>query len=196
MSAYRKLKQQIAALEKRAAIAMREEVKKVIETIKKQITEFGLTAADLGLEIATRAGAGTTKGKQLVLMPKYREPTTGKTWNGHGKRPAWIVAAQKEGKLDELSIEKRALAESAQQAKAPVKPAGKMTQKKAAPFAKPAAKKATKKPTAPAPKKGAAAPKATAKKPAARKVATPAMKPPPAAAPTSPATTEPPVVAS
>ncbi len=104
MSTYRQLKQQIAELEKKAAIAMKEEARKAIETIKRQIAEFGLSAADLGLEIARRAGAKTTKGKKLVLTPKYREPGTGKTWNGHGKRPGWIVAAQKKGKLDELSI--------------------------------------------------------------------------------------------
>ena len=104
MTTYRQLKQQIAQLEKKAAIAMKEEVRKAIESIKQQIAEFGLTAADLGLAIARRTGARTAKGKKLVLAPKYREPGTGKTWNGHGKRPAWIVAAQKKGKLEELAI--------------------------------------------------------------------------------------------
>ena len=77
MTTYRQLKQQITELEKKAAIALKEEATKVIEAIKKQIAEFGLTAADLGLEIARRAGAKTTKGKKLALTPKYREPTTG-----------------------------------------------------------------------------------------------------------------------
>ena len=136
MSSYRQLKQQIAQLEKKAAIAMKEEARKVIETIKQQIAEFGLTAADLGLEIAKRGGAKTAKGKKLVLTPKYREPATGKTWNGHGKRPGWIVAAQKKGKLDELSIAKPALAKASLQAKAAVKSAVKKTQNKTAPVAK------------------------------------------------------------
>ncbi len=169
MLTYRQLKQQIAELEKKAAIAMKEEARKAIETIKRQIAEFGLSAADLGLEIARRAGAKTTKGKKLVLTPKYREPGSGKTWNGHGKRPGWIVAAQKKGKLEELSIVKPALAKASPQARAAAKPAVKKAQKKAAPVAKPAAKKAPKTPAAPAPK--AAAKKPAAKNPAAKKPA-------------------------
>ena len=195
MSTYRQLKQQIAELEKKANLAMKEEARKVIQTIKQQIAEFGLTAADLGLEIARRAGARTAKGKKLVLTPKYREPATGKTWNGHGKRPGWIVAAQKKGKLDELAIAKPALAKASPQARATVKPAGKTTQKKAAPVDKPAAKKAPKKPAAPVPKTRAAAPKAAAKKPAAKKAASSPKKPQPAATLAAPVTTELPVAA-
>jgi len=195
MSTYRQLKQQITELEKKAAIALKEEATKVIEAIKKQIAEFGLTAADLGLEIARRAGTKTTKDKKLALTPKYREPTTGKTWNGHGKRPGWIVTAQKNGKLDELLIVKAALAEASPQAKASVKPTVKKTQKKAAPLAKPATKKAPQKLMAPAQKKRTAALKAAAKKPAAKRASTPAP-PSTAAKPASPAGTEPAVVAS
>ena len=196
MSTYRQLKQQIATLEKKAAQAMKEEARKVIQTIKQQIAEFGLTAADLGLEIARRAGAKTAKGKKHVLTPKYREPSTGKTWNGHGKRPGWIVAAQKKGKLDELSIAKSALAKASPQARTAVKPAVKKTQKKAAPVAKPSTKGAPKKPVAPAPKNRTVAPKAAAKKPAAKKAAPSPRKPQPAAKPAAPVTTEPAVAAA
>ena len=124
MLTYRQLKQQIAELEKKADIAMKEEARKVIAVIKQQIAEFRLTAADLGLEIARRAGAKTAKGRKLVLTPKYREPATGMTWNGHGKRPGWVVAEQTKGKRDELAIAKPALAKASPQAKATVKPAG------------------------------------------------------------------------
>jgi len=196
MSTYRQLKQQIAELEKKANLAMKEEARKVIQTIKQQIAEFGLTAADLGLEIARRAGARTAKGKKLVLTPKYREPSTGKTWNGHGKRPGWIVAAQKKGKLEELAIAKPAPAKASPQAKAAVKPAVKKTQKKVAPVAKPSTKGAPKKPVAPAPKNRTVAPKAAAKKPAAKKAAPSPRKPQPAAKPAAPVTTEPAVAAA
>ncbi len=128
MSTYRQLKQQIAELEKKATIAIKKEARTVIERIKQQIAEFGLTAADLGLEIARRAAVKTrAKRTKRVLTPKYREPTTGKTWNGHGKRPGWIVAAQKKGKLEELLIAKPALARVAPQAKAAKKSAAKKT---------------------------------------------------------------------
>ncbi len=183
MKTYRQLKQQTAQLEKKAAIAMNDEARKVIESIKQQIAAFGLSAADLGLEIARRAGAKTAKGKKLVLTPKYREPATGKTWNGHGKRPGWIVAAQKKGKLDELSIAKPALAKASPQARTAAKPPVKMGQKKAAPVAKQAEKKA--------PKNRAAAPKAAAKKPAP-----PSKKSQSAAKRAAPLTTEPAVAAA
>jgi DNA-binding protein H-NS len=193
MSTYRQLKQQIAELEKKATIAMKEEAKKAIETIKKQIAEFGLTAADLGLAIARRARARAAKGKKLVLKPKYREPITGKTWNGHGKRPGWIVAAQKKGTVDELVIAKGALAKASPQGKAYVKPKVKRTQ--TAPAAKRAAGKVPKKRTASAPKKRAA-PKAMARKPVARKVAKPSQKPQTEGKSSVPAATEPMAVAS
>lgn len=176
MSTYRQLKQQIGALEKKAAIAMKEEARKVVEGIKEQIAEFGLTAADLGLKIARRAGAGTAKTRKRVLTPKYRDPITGKTWNGNGKRPGWIVAAQNRGRLDELLIAKRGPAK----ARASAKPPGKKAQ--AAPVARPAAKKAS--------KKRAAAPKRAAPKPSARRVGAPAGKPPTAPQPAAPAATD------
>ena len=177
MSTYRQLKQQIADLEKKANLAMKEEARKIIETIKQQIAEFGLTAADLGLEIARRAGARTAKGKKLVLTPKYREPSTGKTWNGHGKRPGWIVAAQKKGKLDELSIAKPALAKASPQARTALKPAVNKSQRKAAPVAKHVATKVP-------------------KKPAVKKPVSPHKKPQSAGKPAAPVTTEPAVAAA
>jgi len=126
MTTYRQLKQQIAELEEKAAIVRKEEATQAIEAIKQQIAEFGLTAADLGLVIAKRRGAKTSKAKKLALTPKYCDPTTGKTWNGHGKRPAWIVTAQNMGNLDELLIANSIPT----QATAPEKPAAKKTQKK------------------------------------------------------------------
>ena len=74
MTTYRQLKQQITELEKKAAIALKEEATKAIEVIKKQIAEFGLTAADLGLEIARRGGAKTTKGKKLRADAEVSRP--------------------------------------------------------------------------------------------------------------------------
>jgi DNA-binding protein H-NS len=163
MTTYRQLKQQIAELEKKAAIVRNEEATQAIEAIKQQIAEFGLTAADLGRVIATGRGAKTTKAKKLALTPKYRDPTTGKTWNGHGKRPGWIVTAQNKGKLGELLIAKSALVKASPQAKASVKPAAKKTQKKRT---------------------------SAAKKPVTKKSAPSAKKPRTAAKPASPAATE------
>jgi DNA-binding protein H-NS len=186
MSSYRQLKQQIAELEKKAAIVMKNEVRKVIDSIRRQIGEFGLTAADLGLEVARRAGAKSRTVRKSALKPKYLDPVSGKTWNGHGKRPGWIVAAQDKGKLDDLLIEKAGRSKPVK-ASPTAKPTAKRAQKKAT-AAKPAAKKpvrkTAKKAAPPAPKKAAAAPKTPRKKPQARKAASPAS------APAAPAMTE------
>jgi DNA-binding protein H-NS len=181
MSTYRQLKQQIAELEKKASIVMKTEVRKVIESIKKQIAEFGLTAADLGLEVARRAGVRRATARKLVLKPKYRDPASGKTWNGHGKRPGWIVAAQDKGKLDDLLIDKAGRSKGAK-AKPAAKSAAQRT-KKAAPAAKQATGKAVKKKPAPVPAtKRAAAARAAVKKTPAKPAPTAekASAPPPA----------------
>lgn len=186
MSTYRQLKQQIAELEKKASIAMKTEVRKVIDSIKRQIAEFGLTAADLGLEVARRAGAKAPRARKVALKPKYRDPVSGKTWNGHGKRPGWIVAAQAKDRLDDLLIDKPA---AARPAKAAAKPAAKRATRKAVPAAKAAAKKPVKRAPAKAatpPAKKRAAPKTAARKPAPKKAAVQPEK----AAPAAPAAPE------
>lgn len=57
---------------------------------------------------AGAAGAGRKRVKKtsaVVSMPKYRDPTTGKTWTGRGPRPAWFVAAVSGGaSLESLKV--------------------------------------------------------------------------------------------
>ncbi|MES1180212.1 MAG: H-NS family nucleoid-associated regulatory protein, partial [Hyphomicrobium sp.] len=37
--------------------------------------------------------------------PKYRDPESGKTWSGKGKRPPWLVEALGDGRqLEEFQI--------------------------------------------------------------------------------------------
>jgi hypothetical protein len=33
-----------------------------------------------------------SKQKKPAKPPKYRDPATGKTWNGHGKTPLWLAS--------------------------------------------------------------------------------------------------------
>jgi DNA-binding protein H-NS len=66
-----------------AQIAERQRGEKVtaIASIQSLMREYGVTLRDLG-------GA---KRKVSVGTPKYRDPETGKTWTGRGRRPAWMV---------------------------------------------------------------------------------------------------------
>ena len=87
MSQYAELKAQIAKLQEQADEARRKEVTNVIAEIKQKITEFGLSAHDLGFAEAARRGRPP---KKAPLPPKYQDPKSGKTWSGRGKPPTWI----------------------------------------------------------------------------------------------------------
>ena len=117
MATFIQLQAQIEKLQKEAASLRKREMAETVANIKKAIAAFGLTAEDLGL--ASRAGsararkgakkhpgrrvppAGTRStgakkegalgaDKRSVVAPKYRDPITGATWTGRGKRPKWL----------------------------------------------------------------------------------------------------------
>lgn len=79
LNAKRELDQRIAqiqAADKATAIA----------SIHALMRDHGVTLSDLGNR---RGGPG--KKRAGAGIPKYRDPATGKTWSGHGRRPAWFV---------------------------------------------------------------------------------------------------------
>ena len=90
---------QKAALEKQIAQTQREDRQKALEQIKTLMTEYGLTAADLKVRPARKAGAGTK------VAAKYRNKATGETWSGRGLQPRWLKAALGTGKkLSDFAI--------------------------------------------------------------------------------------------
>jgi DNA-binding protein H-NS len=101
---------QIDRLEKEAAQVRANEVAGVVERIKAAIESYGLTADDLfgsARKTAVRGGnkAASKKQKKQPSPPKYRDPATGKTWTGHGKRPGWFVQAIESGaKAEEMAV--------------------------------------------------------------------------------------------
>lgn len=68
-----------------------------IATVRELIKAHGLTAADLGF-----SGKGAAKrvvsDKRNVVVPKYQDPESGKTWTGRGKSPTWLSAKLAEGR--------------------------------------------------------------------------------------------------
>ncbi|MDB5932200.1 MAG: histone family protein nucleoid-structuring protein [Polaromonas sp.] len=64
-----------------------------IAAAKDLIKTHELTASELGF-----SGKGTAKrvsavgDKRNSVAPKYQDPTSGKTWTGRGKSPAWLSA--------------------------------------------------------------------------------------------------------
>ncbi len=93
MSTYRELQEQIAELQKQAEDARRQEVATVVAGIKAKIAEFGITAEDLGY-----ATKGKGRGKASTAAAKYRDPVSGKQWNGKGRKPGWLADAIANGR--------------------------------------------------------------------------------------------------
>jgi len=60
-----------------------------IAAAKELIKSHDLTVSELGF-----SGKGAPKrnltDKRNVVAPKYIDPTSGKTWTGRGKSPAWL----------------------------------------------------------------------------------------------------------
>ena len=106
MATYRDVKRQIAELEKQAEVLRKAEAVKVIANIKSQIQRFDLKPADLFDDLTTDRSptassapvASVASGVAVKAAPakkpnaaaKYMDPVSKKTWNGHGKAPAWI----------------------------------------------------------------------------------------------------------
>ncbi len=100
MSRYKELQEQIAALQKLAEEARKEEIAAVIAEIKAKMVEYGITVEDLGL---TPRGRGRKKGS--IGAAKFRNPVTGEQWSGKGRKPGWLVRALAEGRsIDEFRI--------------------------------------------------------------------------------------------
>lgn len=116
MPTYSEMLAQIEELQKQAQKQRKEEYASVLKNIKRQITEYGITAEELGYSPivspakrapkparpadsakparkprAKRATAGTK------VSPKYKDDS-GNTWTGRGKMPTWLAKAVGEGR--------------------------------------------------------------------------------------------------
>jgi DNA-binding protein H-NS len=87
------------ALERAMAQARQRERAAAIAQARDWIALYGLTMADLSLEL------GAKKGNGAKLPAKYRNQATGETWSGRGLQPRWLKAALAAGrKLDDFRI--------------------------------------------------------------------------------------------
>lgn len=94
MASYEELKSQIAKLESLAEQARQQELGEAKAKIRELMAKYGLSPNDL-IENPTQP-----KREVQRVPPKYKDPDSGKTWTGRGRRPAWA-----EGKnLAELLI--------------------------------------------------------------------------------------------
>jgi DNA-binding protein H-NS len=91
MSSYQEILSQIEELKQRAQEARKQELAGAIGEIKRLMAEFGITLEDLG----GKPGKAKTRGSAGA---KYRDPASGKTWSGRGRRPAWVAEIESQGK--------------------------------------------------------------------------------------------------
>lgn len=85
-----------------------EEKSALREKLEKVAAEAGFSLSELlGAGVVSRASKPKATGtdKRSSVAPKYRDPSTGSTWTGRGKKPKWVEAALASGKtLADLAI--------------------------------------------------------------------------------------------
>lgn len=88
----------IARAKARQAELAKEKVAKLRDKISALVKAEGIALDEVfGGARGPRAGKGSRGGK---VKPKYRNPATGDTWSGRGKRPRWFAAALAAGKKE------------------------------------------------------------------------------------------------
>ena len=98
MANYIELKQQAEALLAEAEIARKQEITEVVQSIKAQMKEYGLTLADLGGSASSASGQRKVAKTKSTAPAKYRGPN-GELWaGGLGRKPEWVRALMAEGK--------------------------------------------------------------------------------------------------
>ena len=96
MATYIELKQQAETLLAEAEIVRKQEITEVVQRIKAQMKEYGLTVADLGGSAST--GQRKVAKTKSTAPAKYRGPN-GELWaGGLGRKPEWVRVIQAEGK--------------------------------------------------------------------------------------------------
>ena len=90
---------QRAELEKRINALQGESRAEAILKIRALMAENGLTMADIGGGGRKKDAAESSApaGERASLAAKYRNPATGESWVGRGKRPRWLQAALASG---------------------------------------------------------------------------------------------------
>jgi DNA-binding protein H-NS len=93
MPTYDEIVKQISELQKQAEEIKAREQATVISDIRQKITQYGLTADDLGF--SGKPAVVKKPGRKVPV--RYRD-ASGNTWTGRGKRPSWLSKAVAAGK--------------------------------------------------------------------------------------------------
>lgn len=92
------LQAQLRETNVKLAEAKNKEKQAALAAFKEQVDLYGITEEELLRSL------GFLKVKRKKAPAKYYDPTTGKSWSGHGSRPKWL-----EGKvLDDYLVDRAA----------------------------------------------------------------------------------------
>lgn len=92
---YNELLKQRDELDAQISEAKRAESVEAIDTVRRLIADYALTAKDCGFSDA-KPKAMVTQSKRGPTPVKYRGPN-GETWSGRGRTPGWLTAIEMEG---------------------------------------------------------------------------------------------------
>ena len=81
------------ALEREIEETQKHDRAEAIDKVRSLMSEYGLTAADLG-----KSSPKTSAAKGNKVAAKYRNAATGDSWSGRGLQPKWLKAALASGK--------------------------------------------------------------------------------------------------
>ncbi|MGF6440692.1 H-NS family nucleoid-associated regulatory protein [Paraburkholderia youngii] len=84
MSDIKALRANLGLVNDRIADARAREVREILAQLKEHVALYNISQK----EIETALGFNKRKGP---LPAKYRDPTTGDTWSGKGRKPQWLV---------------------------------------------------------------------------------------------------------
>ena len=92
---------QLSDLIARAKARQEELAKEKVAKLRDKISAL-VKAEGIGLDEVFGGGRGARGAKTRggKVKPKYRNPATGETWTGRGKRPRWFAAAMAAGKKE------------------------------------------------------------------------------------------------
>ena len=92
---YHELLNQRNELDAQISEALRVESVAAIETVRRLIADYALTAKDCGFS-AAKPKAMVTQSKRGTAPVKYRGPNE-ETWSGRGRTPGWLTAIEMDG---------------------------------------------------------------------------------------------------
>ena len=100
MATMKELRAQRAELDRQIEEVSQKERAEAIKTIQELIAENMLTQNDIFPSArAVKVKAPKALKTGVKLAPKYADPSTGDTWSGRGKDPAWLAGKNKDDYL-------------------------------------------------------------------------------------------------